>query len=134
MTPHPDPGTEALEGTNAAYATHAEGQRAAREEKHKADLEAQENSGLVSVEGGLTDEAKFVGNPDDLRKDVDSEEKFSEGLENNPVDVEVGGETVTDPAEAKPEKESSSAPPPTKGASDSGAAKKAAAGKATAKK
>jgi hypothetical protein len=129
MAQHDDPGTAALEGAALAYDTHARGQREARDAQYKASLEAQANPDLESTETGMTEEAKFVGNPEDLRKEVDSEEKFSEDLENNPVEVEVGGETVTDPAEAKPEKESSSGKPPTKGAAKKAPAKKAAAKK-----
>lgn len=134
----PDNTTD-YEGAAAAYSTHAEGQRAAREEKHKADLEAQKNStiqstdsGLVSVDSPLTEEAKFVANPDGLRKEVDSEEKFSEGLEDSPVEVEVGGETVTDPADdgdTTAEPEPAAAPAPTKAAAKKRTAKKAAAKK-----
>ena len=139
MAQHDDPGTAALESTAAAYSTHAEGQRSAREAKHKEDLEAQAASsvqstdgGLESVDGPLTEEAKFVANPDDLRKEVDSEEKFSETLTDNPVDVEVGGATVSDPADGKADKpagESDSGKAPTKAAAKKSTAKKVAAKK-----
>jgi hypothetical protein len=141
MAQHDDPGTAALQDAAAAYSTHAEGQRSAREAKHKEDLEAQAASpiqstgGLESVDAPLAEEARFVANPENLRKEVDSEEKFSEGLTNNPVEVEVGGETVTDPVESKPEPESDSGKPPTKAAAKApAAAKKTAAKKGSAKK
>lgn len=106
MAPHENPGTEASVATNEAYATHTEGRAAANEAKRKEAEEAAASSGLVSVEGTLTDEAKFVGNPDDLRKDVDSEEKFSERLEDGEQDLGLPdqGEPVVEekPAVTKP--------------------------------
>jgi hypothetical protein len=132
--------TSDYEGAAAAYSTHAEGQRSAREAKHKEDLEAQAASpiqstgGLESVDSPLAEEAKFVANPEGLRKEFDSEEKFSETLTNNPVEVEVGGETVTDPVESKPEPEPAAAPAPTKAAAKAPAAAKKTAAKKTATK
>ena len=70
------------------------------------DEQAEADDGFDHSESTPHEEARFVANPADLRKEVDSEEKFSETLEDSPVEVEVGGETVTDPAEAPGESDS----------------------------
>ena len=137
MAPDHPSNTSDYEGAAAAYAQHAEGQRSAREAKHKEDLEAQaaspvQSTGwLESVDGPLTEEAKFVANPEGLRKEVDSEEKFSEGLKDNPVDVEVGSVTVTEPVNAD---ELAPVEEPKKTAAAKKAPAKATAKKAAAKK
>ena len=45
-----------------------------REERKEAE------KGFEHSETPLVEEQRFVGNPDELRKSVDSEEKFTEGL------------------------------------------------------
>ena len=65
-----------LESVNEIYAARLGSLEAAEEAK---ETEASEEAKATEeVHTELPEEAKFVGNPDDLRKEVDSEEKFSE--------------------------------------------------------
>ncbi len=90
----------ALESVNEVYAQRV-ANLAEADQKDRDDIDALDE-GFDHSESVPAEEAKFVANPDDLRKEVDSEDKFSETLEDNPVDVEVGSTTVTEPAD--PEK------------------------------
>lgn len=72
-----------LESVNEIYAARV-GNLEAAEDKDRET--AEEVTSTEEVHGELTDEAKFVGNPDDLRKEVDSEEEFSAGLEDGDED------------------------------------------------
>jgi len=73
-----------LESVNEIYAARVGNLEAA--EEAKATEAAEEAKATEEVHTGLPDEAKFVSNPDDLRKEVDSEEKFSEGTEDGDED------------------------------------------------
>ena len=72
-----------LECVNEIYAARARNLEAADDKDRETADEAKTTE---EVHTGLPDEAKFVGNPDDLRKEVDSEEKFSEGTEDGDED------------------------------------------------
>lgn len=85
-----------LESTNNAYAQRVKNLDEAAELSRDEQVEAEE--GFEHTDTVPHEEMRFVSNPEDLRKDVDSEEKFSEDLEDNPVEVEVGDTTVTEPA------------------------------------
>lgn len=74
-----------LESVNEAYKARV-GNLEEAEEKDRKEAEKAEE-GFEHTETALTDEAKFVANPDDLRKDVDSEEKFAEGTEDGTLDL-----------------------------------------------
>jgi hypothetical protein len=71
---------ERVAAISDAYSTHTEGKLKANEELNKEREKAEKDSDLESVDQPLPEEQRFVGNPDDLRKDVASEEEFSEGL------------------------------------------------------
>ena len=91
-----------IESTNEAYATRVEGLQAAHEADAEAAAEAEENSGLESVEQELPEEAKFVANPEGLRKEEDSEEAFAANQENGEDTLEsTSGDTgdETEPAD-----------------------------------
>ena len=75
-----------LESVNEIYKARAGNLEAAEDKDREA---AEEDTPTEEVHGELTEEAKFVANPDDLRKEVDSEEEFSAGLEDGEQDTGV---------------------------------------------
>lgn len=87
-----------LASTNEAYQSRVGNLAAADSQRIE---ERDEADTLEHDQHELVEEAKFVANPTDLRKGVSSEDEFSEGLSDNPVDVEVGSETVETPAAKK---------------------------------
>lgn len=94
-------GTSNLESVNAVYAQRVGNLESADDQVREEQVAA--DDGFDHSDAPLVEEQRFVANPADLRKEVSSEEEFSEGLTDNPVEVEVGDETVTDPAEAPDE-------------------------------
>jgi len=90
---------ERLAGVNRIYQGRVD--NLAEADAQKQDQLDEAEDGFEHSETELVEEQRFVANPDNLRKDVDSEEKFSEGLEDHPIDVEVGGATVKDGATKK---------------------------------
>ena len=93
-----------MESVNEIYQTRVDALTAADDKDREAAEEAEKDSSLESVEQGLPDEAKFVANPDDLRKDVDSEAKFAEGQSDGSDDLETAAPakaTTTKKAAAK---------------------------------
>ena len=67
-----------LESVNEIYKARAGNLEASEDKDREA---AEEVKPTEEVHGELTEEAKFVANPDDLRKEVDSEEEFSENTD-----------------------------------------------------
>jgi hypothetical protein len=76
------------------YTTHTQGKLAANEDLNKEREKAEKDSKLESVDTPMVEENRFVANPDDLRKEVSSEEEFSEGLKD-------GKDTLDKPAAKK---------------------------------
>jgi hypothetical protein len=74
-----------LESVNEAYAARV-GNLEKADDKDREEAEKAEE-GFEHTETALTEEAKFVANPDALRKEVDSEEKFSEDTEDGTLDL-----------------------------------------------
>lgn len=72
-----------IESTNEIYQTRVDALEEADNKDRDAAAQAEADSGLESVEQPLSEEARFVDNPAELRKGVDSEEKFApdEGAE-----------------------------------------------------
>ena len=72
-----------IESVNEIYQGRVDALNAASEKDTEEAAQREADSGLESVEQPLPEEARFVANPDNLRKDVDSEEKFApdEGAE-----------------------------------------------------
>jgi len=83
-----------MESVNEIYQGRVDALEAADDKDREAAEQAAADSGLESVEQELPDEAKFVGNPENLRKEVDSEEKFSK-------DLDDGDDTLETPEPAK---------------------------------
>ena len=87
-----------IESVNEIYQGRVDNLAAAAEKDTAEREEAEANSSLESVEHELPDEAKFVGNPEGLRKEVDSEEKFSKDLDDGDDTLEVPGGEAKAPA------------------------------------
>ena len=83
-----------IESVNEIYQGRVDNLAAAVEKHDEECAERDANSNLESVDSDLDESARFVANPDNLRKDVDSEEKFAEGQED-------GEDTLETPAPAK---------------------------------
>ena len=89
-----------IESANEAYKNRAfqldQGDELVREEQAKAE------EGFEHPESPLVEEQRFVANPDELRKDVDSEEKFlpfeGAGDDVEKTDVEESAEEPAKPA------------------------------------
>ena len=76
------------ETVRSAYRQRIDALEAATQKRLDDEAEAAEDSTLESVDTELTEESKFVANPD-VRKEVTSEEEFSAGLEDGEDDLEV---------------------------------------------
>ena len=87
-----------IESVNEIYQGRVDNLAAAAEKHDEERAERDANSNLESVDSDLADESKFVGNPENLRKDVDSEEKFSEDLTDGEDTLEVPGGEAKAPA------------------------------------
>jgi len=93
-----DQPVSSIESTNAIYQQRVDALAAADDKDREAAEQAEADSGLESVEQELPDEAKFVGNPENLRKEVDSEEKFAKDLDDGDDTLEVPGGEAKAPA------------------------------------
>jgi hypothetical protein len=89
-----------MESVNEIYQGRVDALAAANEKDREHAEQHEADSDLESVEQPLSEEARFVANPDELRKEVDSEEKFSEGLEDGEDTLETP-EPATQKAPAK---------------------------------
>ena len=93
-----------MESVNEIYQGRVDALAAADEKDTDEREQSEKDSSLETVEQPLPDEAKFVANPDDLRKDVDSEAKFAEGQSDGSDDLETAAPakaTTTKKAAAK---------------------------------
>ena len=68
------------ESVRSAYRQRIDALEAAGQERAEADAEERDSSALKSVDTELSEESKFVANPD-VRKEVTSEDEFTEGVE-----------------------------------------------------
>lgn len=68
------------ESVRSAYRQRIDALEAAAKERAEADAEERDSSALKSVDTELSEESKFVANPD-VRKEVTSEDEFTEGVE-----------------------------------------------------
>ena len=68
------------ESVRSAYRQRIDALEAAAKERAEADAEERDSSALKSVDTELSEESKFVANPD-VRKEVTSEDEFAEGVE-----------------------------------------------------
>lgn len=83
-----------IQSVDEAYRQRVGNLDAAAEYDREAHEKAEEK--YDHPETPLPEEQRFVGNPEDLRKEVDSEEKFSEGLEDGDDTLEeVGGQDAS---------------------------------------
>ena len=64
----------------SAYRQRIDALRAAAKERLDDEAKAAEDDSRKSVDTGLSEESKFVANPD-VRKEVTSEDEFTEGVE-----------------------------------------------------
>ena len=78
-----------IESTNEIYQGRVDALNAANEKDVEAAEQAEKDSSLESVEQDLPEEAKFVANPEHLRKEVDSEEKFAKDQSDGDDDLEA---------------------------------------------
>ena len=68
------------ESVRSAYRQRIDALEAAGQARAEADAEERDSSALKSVDTELSEESKFVANPD-VRKEVTSEDEFTEGVE-----------------------------------------------------
>ena len=68
------------ESVRSAYRQRIDALEAAGRERAEAEAEERDSSALKSVDTELAEESKFVANPD-VRKEVTSEDEFTEGVE-----------------------------------------------------
>jgi hypothetical protein len=87
-------GTSSLESVNAIYAQRVDNLVAAEDQVRDEQVEA--DDGFDHSESPMVEEQRFVDNPADLRKEVSSEEEFSEGLTDGEQDLGLDG-TDADP-------------------------------------
>jgi hypothetical protein len=87
-----------LASTNEIYQERADNLAAASDKVNEEREQRDKDANLESVEQDLPEEQRFVANPDNLRKDVDSEEKFSEDLEDGKDTLETPGGQTKAPA------------------------------------
>lgn len=96
-------GSSNLESVNAIYAQRV-GNLNEADEKDREDIEALDE-GFDHSESTPHEEQRFVANPDELRKEADSEEKFlpTEDVAKNvePTDVEESAAKADKPAAKK---------------------------------
>ena len=68
------------ESVRSAYRQRIDALEAAGQARAEAEAEERDSSALKSVDTELSEESKFVANPD-VRKEVTSEDEFTEGVE-----------------------------------------------------